>query len=365
VKVVHVDNVNQALKVAVAIMRDRTGWISENPRGMETMEWHCPVTTVYTRPWKRVLFSGTRDANPFFHLMESLWMLAGRRDAAFLDQFTTNFSRYAEEDGNLHGAYGHRWTGHFYRLHDDPPAGAAPGEPVDQLTEIIAMFLKDPNTRRAVLCMWDPVADLGADKKDIPCNTQVYFKARNGELNMTVTCRSNDIILGCYGANAVHFSVLHEYMATCLGIKQGTYTHISDSWHYYPSNSFAKLVMDGCHVHHYDYYQTGGASHQVRTLALINGTMTQWAEDLKLFMSDEWGDHPGSYGDTFFRHVAVPMRMAHQLYKEKKLDDAIAVAGTLASTDWRIACVEWLERRNERPAARPPDFNNSGGEWNE
>ena len=35
----------------------------------------CPVTTVYGRPNYRVLFNERRDANPFFHLVESVWML--------------------------------------------------------------------------------------------------------------------------------------------------------------------------------------------------------------------------------------------------------------------------------------------------
>lgn len=350
-RVIVADNVNQALRSAVAIMRDRTGWISENPRGMETMEWHEPVTTVYARPWRRVLFSSTRDANPFFHLFESLWMLAARRDAGFLDWYTTNFSRYAESDGNLHGAYGWRWNGHFRKDVVNPVAGEAPTVPYDQLLGIVKLFASDPNTRRAVLCMWDPLVDLGANKKDIPCNTQAYFKVRNGELNMTVTCRSNDIILGCYGANAVHFSVLHEYLAACIGVKQGSYTHVSDSWHYYPSNSFAKMAMDGVHIHHYDYYRPGGASHQVRTLALVNGPLARWKEELDIFMSDHWQDGL-VYQDIFFRGVAWPMRMAHEAYKCGNHDRAIEQAGTIASTDWKIACVEWLERRKERSEYR-------------
>lgn len=346
-RVITVDNVNQALRSAVAIMRDRTGWINEAPRGMETMEWHTPVTTVYQRPWRRVLFSGTRDANPFFHLFESLWMLAGRRDAHFLDQFTTNFSRYAETDGMLHGAYGWRWNGHFRKDVVNPVAGEDPTQPFDQLLALVRLFTTDPNTRRAVLCMWDPLADLGANKRDIPCNTQAFFKLRDGRLNMTVTCRSNDIILGCYGANAVHFSVLHEYLAACLGVAQGTYTHVSDSWHYYTSNPFAKLVMDGCHVHHFDYYQPGGASHQVRTIALINGDVGRWNEELDHFMGDRWDDQ-ADYKDVFFREVAWPMRRAHRLYKDGEIESALEYAGRVASTDWRIACVEWLERRKDR-----------------
>ena len=34
-----------------------------------------PVMTVYKEPTNRVLLSPMRNANPFFHVMESLWLL--------------------------------------------------------------------------------------------------------------------------------------------------------------------------------------------------------------------------------------------------------------------------------------------------
>ncbi len=65
-----------------------------------------------------------------------------------------------------------------------------------------------PNDRRTVVGMWDPWEDLWEenDGKDYPCNTQIYFWERKGQLNMTVCNRSNDMIWGAYGANAVHMS---------------------------------------------------------------------------------------------------------------------------------------------------------------
>ena len=52
---------------------------------------------------------------------------------------------------------------------------------------------------------------------------------------MTVCCRSNDIIWGTYGTNAVHFSMLQEYLAARLNAQLGVYRHISDSFHAYSS----------------------------------------------------------------------------------------------------------------------------------
>ena len=171
-----------------------------------------PLTTVYEKPTERVLFDPVRDANPFFHLFESLWMLSGRNDATWLDQFVSDFSvRFAEDDGMQHGAYGYRWRNHFYN---------------DQLPVLIDILKTNNNDRRAVLTMWDPASDLGVrDKKDIPCNSQAFLRVRKGSsgpvLDITVCCRSNDAIWGAYGANAVHFSVLLEYLARMIGVGVG------------------------------------------------------------------------------------------------------------------------------------------------
>lgn len=342
-RVINVANVNQALHWAVGMMvNEPENWINVDPRGKATMEWPTPVTTVYARPWQRVLFSPLRDANPFFHLMESLWMLAGHADAEWISQFSSRIAQYAEEDGYFHGAYGRRWRDHFPDLRID--------EPMDQLSRLARMFREDPNTRRGVLTMWDPTYDLGAEKRDLPCNTQVYFLVRDGKLNMMVSCRSNDLILGCYGANAVHLSVLQEYMAAKIGCGIGTYTHVSQSWHYYVSNPFARAVCRGEPMERLDYYYVGHAQTQTRALGLVNGGVDQWERDLRYFMMDEWKDNM-TYKDVFFAHVAYPMRAAWELYKIGELDGAIMKAKSIYAPDWEKACVEWLERRKTKREA--------------
>ena len=77
--------------------------------------------------------------------------------------------------------------------------------------------------------MWSPVE--GEGRK--PCNTQIYFWSRNGKLNMTVANRSNDMIWGAYGANAVHMSFLQEYVASMCGVKCGIYTQFTHNLHAY------------------------------------------------------------------------------------------------------------------------------------
>lgn len=337
-KVIRVDGVNQAFVEAIHTMLNDDNWRTISPRdGVETREYKEPVTTVYSMPWRRVLFCAVRDANPFFHLMEALWMLAGRDDSEWISQFSKNIGQFAEDSGKFHGAYGYRWRGGIYNTDD-------------QLRTIANLIRNEPNTRRAVLGMWDAEYDLGAAKKDLPCNTHVYFKPREGVLHMTVCCRSNDIIWGCYGANAVHFSILQEYMAAMVGMKMGTYYHVSDSWHYYTDNPTYKKLVIGAAYGEQDYYMGHGyAPSRIASTAVINQPIDVWDRDLDQFFTDDWDD-PVLYQDLFFSRTAYPMRSAWNCYKRGDLETALHLCRNIASPDWQLAATQWIERRqNSEP----------------
>lgn len=330
-KIIRANNVNGAFVEAVHLMLNSDDWRTITPReGLETREFLEPVTTIYDNPWRRVLFCEVRDANPFFHLMEALWMLAGRDDADWIGQFSKNISKYAESSGHFHGAYGRRWL-----------------EPINQLYRLGKHLKRNPDSRRAVLTMWNPLSDLDADKKDLPCNTHIYFKVRDGKLHMTVCCRSNDIIWGCYGANAVHFSVLQEYMARTIGCEMGPYIHVSDSWHYYTDNPTWKKLKIGAAYGEEDYYAGHGyVPSRIAATAVVNGSVEAWEEDLDVFFSDYWDDRV-AYNDIFFSRTAVTMRDAWRCYKRGDMNTALHLAQNIASPDWCVACTRWLQRRKK------------------
>ena len=217
-RTIHARNVNDAWTQAVQMMLEEGR--CEDSRAGPVLVMPCPVMTVYAKPCERVLFDRVRDANPFFHLFEAMWMLAGRNDAEFLNLFVKDFgARFAQSNGTIHGAYGFRWREHFG---------------FDQLDFIVKQLKENPGNRQAVLQMWDTgyAMDLVVkDWKDRPCNTHVYFRIRDLHLDMTICCRSNDILWGAYGANAVHFSFLQEYMAGRIGCAVGLMYQFSNNWH--------------------------------------------------------------------------------------------------------------------------------------
>lgn len=357
--------VNNARTVSEALHNGlhalRVQGIKQESRVGDVIVLPQPMMTVYHNPLNRVLFSPMRDANPFFHVMETLWMLAGRNDLPWLAQFNSNIVNYSDDGGKTQpGAYGLRWRNWFG---------------YDQLKLIIAELKNNPQTRRCVLAMWDggqaiEVEDNGATSAgdltaaingsaDVPCNTHAYFDTIDGKLNMTVCCRSNDIIWGAYGANAVHFSFLLEYVSAMTGLPMGVYRQFSNNFHLYtnivPEASLMPMARDAEASDRYFVVDkrevpwgagTGTASNraiaELRRIPLVTlESPISFDEDLKFFMEDGGGN----YGNCFFSGVAQPMFNAYMAFKVKDYEDAIHMAEQVTAEDWRIACVEWLKRR--------------------
>lgn len=321
--VIEARNVNDAYHEALWKMKILG--IEADSRNGKVRRIPDPVATTYTHPWERMLYHPQRDANPFFHVFEAIWMLAGREDAEFLEQFNSNIGNYAD-NGILLGAYGYRWRGHFGH---------------DQLLWAVRHLRGDRTSRRCVLQMYDPAVDqyepYEAVPKDIPCNTTIYFSTdqQTGKLNMTVCCRSNDMIWGCYGSNVVHFSYLLEFVATATGLEMGKYTQFSNDFHIYERHF--PLIEN---IKESDIYPT-----PKKGQAFLSLTHTKYAEkDLVLF--DEWCEEPLAETDQpYICGVLQPMYQAYQAYKEKDKTEAFNHCSRILDEYVALACREWLGRR--------------------
>ena len=71
-----------------------------------TIEWPGLFITEYTNPQRNVLFDATRDANPFFHYLEAMWIIAGRNDVKTLAHVLPKMADYSDNGSVFHGAYG-------------------------------------------------------------------------------------------------------------------------------------------------------------------------------------------------------------------------------------------------------------------
>ena len=313
--------------------------VKRDSRNGPVLVFPYPVTTVYHNPMERVLFFPDRDANPFFHFMEGLWMLSGRNDVEWISWFNSGMANYSDNGVTFHGAYGYRWRNHFPSDHTTDVGQ------LDQLDCAIRALTLNQDDRRVVIQMWDATTDLGMEGKDFPCNVCILPRINPyGYLDITVINRSNDMIWGAYGANAVHMSMLQEYIAGAIGVQVGRYFQISTNFHAY-FNTYDKHsgLLNVPHGEDYaDPYSYG----DVQPFPMMNIPRYAWESELMMFMEE--GAVIG-YNDPFFKKVAVPMLVAWNTWKNKddphRVHNTLAMVKTIAATDWRMACTDWILRR--------------------
>ena len=322
---IKVRNVNQAFS-EIFWRLNAEGLKPEPTRNGPALVIPEPVITTYDCPVERVLFHLGRDANPIFHLLESVWILAGRRDVAFLQQFNSRIGQYSDDGKVYNAAYGYRLRKHFGR---------------DQIVDVINLLRRDPETRQAVMQIWDPV-DLNRRTRDKACNTEVMFDTRGGRLNMTVLNRSNDIWWGAYGANAVHFSILQEFIACSVGLRPGIYRQISNNLHLYTELYEAKhYVSQPPMAEDYDHYSSG----KIRPSTLmLNGEYKSFLVDCERFCDDPFNQE-ATYTHPFLKHVAHPMAMVSRVRKIHA-GDGRGWAAKVRADDWRLACFDWINKRD-------------------
>jgi thymidylate synthase len=314
-------NVNDCYRNALTYIME--AGVLENSRNGRVLVAPEPVMTTYERPTERVLFDPKRDANPFFHLMEAIWMLAGEKHAAWPVQFNKQMAEYARDDGTYEGAYGYRWRRHFH---------------IDQIQWAVEHLRANPESRRCVITMFDGFADRSNESKDIPCNTHLYLDMRGHHLNMTVCNRSNDLVWGCFGANAVHFSILQEVIAAGLNRPVGLYRQFSNNLHVYVDIPKVQTAVND------PQYEDRYRSHGYHPFPLVRNYGTFLLE-CEYFLKNP--DSRTVYDNPFFYYVARPMYLAWMFFKAGDDRGAYSELRGVEDPAWRYAAEKWLTRRTK------------------
>lgn len=320
--VVEVTEINVPNAYVEALIRFKIDAIEDESRNGPVLTCEDPFLLTIVDSTERVLFDPIRDANPFFHLMEFVWMMAGSNDVGWIEQFNKRYRQYA--DGEIvHGAYGHRWQNHFGM--------------VNQISSCIDILKKDRTSRRAVLGMWDPQYDL-EPKNDLPCNTHIYFRVdTENRLNMMICTRSNDLIWGMLGANVVHMTMLFELMCHATGYPMGMYQVFSNNAHIYKNlPKFEEITTTRAPV---DYYTEK---------SIVPMNLLQKNEGVEDLLGDcyEFLKLPTKQMTTRFMTTVVrPMHDAWFIHKIGETEKAIELVKAVEAEDWRLAALEWLQRR--------------------
>ncbi len=347
---------NRDLGMAAAVVREK----SRNGTVLRVDE---PVMITYSHPTERVLFNSARDANPFFHLYHALWMLAGRCDLAPVERYVAKMREFSDNGRTLNGAYGYRW-----RHGDRHDMNNMVQNDVDQLNILVEHLKATPNSRRAVLQMWNVEDDLlkvdGKDaSKDVCCNTEVMFSLREVPrgfgtmffrdpgplrvLDMTVINRSNDLVLGMLGEDYVSFTLLQEYMAARLKCGVGKYHHVTNNLHVYDWNWKPDEWLgyyDGVEL---DYDRP---HHKMKTIGLLHD-VSDIDEDIAECVSYYRGKGEvdlaatPNFGNKFLTHTAAVLFQAHHLHKLGDTKRAIEWAEVAHDEAWSTAATGWLQRR--------------------
>ena len=215
------------LYVAACHAVSRDG-LAVSPRGSATTEV-LGAHLCLTDPRRRLVDLPTaRVINPAFAVAETLWILSGSDDP-WIFRYNRALSRYAD-DGRLQGAYGpriRRWRGL-----------------VDQLDQVRDLLTRDPDSRQAVIQLFDPERDTRGHR-DVPCTLNYRFFRRSGRLHMHTTMRSQDLWLG-FPYDIFAATVLQELLTNWLDVELGEYHHYVDSLHLYAEHvdAAAGLAID-------------------------------------------------------------------------------------------------------------------------
>lgn len=339
---------------------DNANFAKTSSRAGDVIQYLRPATITFESPRNRVLINSARDANPFFHLYEAMWMLAGRNDVASPVNYNSKFGQFSDDGKIFNGAYGYRWRHAVFYWYPERNG-------FDQLDILIKHLIDKPDSRRAVLQMWNVEDDLLKidSSKDVCCNTAVYFTLREVSswdrdhfsdtcyLDMTVTNRSNDLIWGMLGANVVHFSFLQEYVAGCLGVSVGRYHQFTNNLHVYTNNN------SGWHPE--EWLQADTEVIQAGRTTLLKGvTKEEFDREVNEFVDANDGRtfiDPNRYKSDFLRLVAQPMLNTYAQYKLQKEADYPMYGdrsrarnwrdyvNKIGAEDWRRAAELWIGKR--------------------
>lgn len=104
---------------------------------------------------------------------------------------------------------------------------------VNQIKYIIDKLNRTPTSRRALAITWEPFID--ENTMNVPCLQYIQFWITDNRLNMYVTFRSEDMLMG-YPANVVGLINIMMYIANQVNVKCGTYYHSVVVPHVYVSD---------------------------------------------------------------------------------------------------------------------------------
>ena len=154
-------------------------------------------------------------------IYELLWFLKGDTNIKYLkDHGVSIWDEWADENGDLGPVYGHQW-----RSFPTPD-----GHSVDQISQVLDLIKNHPDSRRMLVCAWNPGE---VDKMALPpCHCLFQFYVADGRLSCQLYQRSADTFLGV-PFNIASYALLTMMMAQVCGLQPGEFIHTTGDTHIY------------------------------------------------------------------------------------------------------------------------------------
>ncbi|MFT6834485.1 MAG: thymidylate synthase [Francisellaceae bacterium] len=165
---------------------------------------------------------------------ELLWFLNGDTNINYLkDHNVKIWNAWALENGDLGPVYGKQW-----RSWETPT-----GESIDQITDVIQMIRTRPDSRRLLVCAWNPAVlpdESISPQKNVelnraalpPCHTLFQFYVANDKLSCMLTQRSADAFLGV-PFNIASYALLTHMVAQQCNLEVGDFIWSGGDCHIY------------------------------------------------------------------------------------------------------------------------------------
>jgi thymidylate synthase len=155
---------------------------------------------------------------------ELLWFLTGDTNIKYLqDNGVKIWDEWADKNGDLGPVYGHQW-----RSWPDGHGGT-----IDQISQLIGMIKKNPDSRRLLVSAWN-VAEV-SNMALPPCHTLFQFYVANGKLSCQLYQRSADIFLGV-PFNIASYALLTMMIAQVCDLEAGDFVHTFGDAHLYSNH---------------------------------------------------------------------------------------------------------------------------------
>lgn len=196
---------------------------TSTPRGMEVREiLNCIIEV--EEPNQNLFKNEVRSSPEKYIAAELLFYFSGTKNCEFIEKYASLWKQLKNDKNEVNSAYG-------YLIFNE--------ENQDQYTQYewaINCLKKDKDSRQAFMHFNKPYHQYDGNKDQV-CTLLALLHIREDKLHMTLTMRSNDVILG-FMTDFAFFNILHQQAYLHLKkyykkLEMGTYTHISHSMHLY------------------------------------------------------------------------------------------------------------------------------------